>query len=393
MEENHLDTDSNRDQTESYQNALIYVDEIAAKNPAAKGLDLLRGSVHQSHGYSEKAIASFRDELKKNPRCFLSHSNLGVLLFDRGDIPEALASLKLAMLTALNHPLPYYNLGNAMRTLGRLQEACIYYQQSLKLDPKQRDAWINLAPVLRALGRRQQARNAYEQVLKLDPQNETAKYFLTAMDQQTAAAAPRTYVSSLFDDYADRFDEHLTNALEYSLPTLLSEMINTCIPNFTLTEVCDLGCGTGLIADALAKPGQIWTGVDLSAKMLAKARDKGAYSYLIQEDILDFLRQTNTSYECIIAADTLPYLGDLVDFFKLAYQRLVPGGWLILSVEKSDTKNPFTLQETGRFQHSPAYIDRLSQDQSFKCMARKQTVIRRNANQDIEGLILVLRTC
>ena len=380
-----------RIKSKPYQEALAYIDKLESATPESKGFELLRGSVHQSYGEINKAISCYERELKQNPRCFLSHSNLGVILFDQGKIPEAIASLKLAMLTGLNHPLPYFNLGNAMRSIGRLQEACIYYQQSLKLNPEHVDTWINLAPILRQLARPEEAQKAYKIILKLDPSNSTAKHFLAAFEQTPSKRAPADYVRRLFNDYAKRFDQHINEDLQYRIPEMVQSVIEQTQGSFKAMSVCDLGCGTGIMAATLATPKQIWTGVDLSKEMLGKAKQKKLYHSLIENDLNDFLINNRLSYDCILAADTLPYLGDLQEFFENAAKRLNRAGHLILSSEDSDATASYQLTRTGRFQHYPPYLISLAKKHSLKLITMEQNIIRKNRDQPVKGTVYLFQ--
>ena len=100
--------------------------------------------------------------------------------------------------------------------------------------------------------------------------------------------------------------------------------------------VLDLGCGTGRVGAWLRDYSHSLTGVDLSPPMLAVARRKGLYDKLYYEDIHDFLQrkalevqqQRNLSggkdsssvslgaFDLIVAADVLPYIGEVDDLFQ-----------------------------------------------------------------------------
>lgn len=49
------------------------------------------------------------------------------------------------------------------------------------------------------------------------------RHWLAVLRGETTASAPAEYVAGLFDGYADRFDEHLVETLEYRTPELLSQ--------------------------------------------------------------------------------------------------------------------------------------------------------------------------
>jgi predicted TPR repeat methyltransferase len=59
--------------------------------------------------------------------------------------------------------------------------------------------------------------------LENDPAHAAARFWLAAMSggASAAAACPPEMVAGLFDEYADKFDDHLVGALQYRTPELL----------------------------------------------------------------------------------------------------------------------------------------------------------------------------
>ena len=97
-------------------------------------------------------------------------------------------------------------------------------------------------------------------------------------------ALPQAYVARLFDDYAPRFDKHLTKNLGYRAPALIAEALSAVASGRRFASALDLGCGTGLMGEALRGRVDRLTGVDLSAAMIAKARERGVYDELVVGD-------------------------------------------------------------------------------------------------------------
>ena len=96
-------------------------------------------------------------------------------------------------------------------------------------------------------------------------------------EASAAGALPQAYVARLFDDYAWRFDKHLIKNLGYRAPALIAEALSAVAPDRRFALALDLGCGTGLMGEALRGRVDRLTGVDLSAAMIAKARERGVY--------------------------------------------------------------------------------------------------------------------
>src|ERR1700744_5526113 len=93
----------------------------------------------------------------------------------------------------------------------------------------------------------------------------------------------------MFDQYANHFDQHLTEVLGYQTPAHLDTMLRRVAPAADLDTV-DLGCGTGLCAPYLRAYSRSLDGVDLSRQMLDKAAERDLYNELACTDILSYLQ-------------------------------------------------------------------------------------------------------
>ncbi len=92
-----------------------------------------------------------------------------------------------------------------------------------------------------------------------------------------STSLPPAYVARLFDDYAWRFDKHLIKNLGYRAPALIADALSAVAPGRGFVSALDLGCGTGLMGAPLRERIDRLAGVDLSAAMIAKARERGLY--------------------------------------------------------------------------------------------------------------------
>ena len=78
-------------------------------------------------------------------------------------------------------------------------------------------------------------------------------------------------------------------------------------------DVLDAGCGTGLCGPLVAPYARRLTGVDLSAGMLAQAKEKNVYDALMKGELTEYLRDSREAFDLIVSADTLVYFGGLED--------------------------------------------------------------------------------
>jgi 2-polyprenyl-6-hydroxyphenyl methylase/3-demethylubiquinone-9 3-methyltransferase len=80
------------------------------------------------------------------------------------------------------------------------------------------------------------------------------------------------------------------------------------------TRVLDLGCGGGLLAEALAKEGAAVTGIDLSERALQTARDHAAAGGLrirYQRGRAEALPCADASFDAVVCGDCLEHVDDL----------------------------------------------------------------------------------
>jgi len=198
------------------------------------------------------------------------------------------------------------------------------------------------------------------------------------------------YVRALFDCYAEGFDEHL-GALGYCGPDILRAAVDRAMPGRADLDIVDLGCGTGLSGMVLKPLARHLTGVDLSRRMLVRARRRGIYDRLAEGDMLDVLRELPPPYDLITAADVLIYAGDLAELFAEAARVLRLHGCFAAMVEKSpDDAADFILQKTRRYAHSENYIRRLAAAAKLDVLLMEPFVMRREGKGEIPALAFVL---
>jgi len=89
-------------------------------------------------------------------------------------------------------------------------------------------------------------------------------------------------VAALFDSYAGEYDQHLTSTLQYRVTAGAVCAAGGQVPAGSGLDVLDLGCGTALSGAALRGLARQLTGIDLSPRMLARARERGLYDRLMK---------------------------------------------------------------------------------------------------------------
>lgn len=283
-----------------------------------------------------------------------------------------------------------YNLGVIAEKENEIEQAILFYEKALALNPEHFPSLNNLGVIYLSQHQIDLAKQCFERACRIQPENESIQHTLNALrGDKNSLAAPQTYISQLFDAYADHFDEHLQISLDYRVPELLYEACQPFLPNSSLT-ILDLGCGTGLTSTLFKQNAKKLVGVDLSKKMLEEAKKKNIFNELYQNDIEQFLKESQERFDLILAGDVLVYVGKLSNLFSLVSAALNKNGLFVFSIEKSEKEN-FLLQPSARFSHSKNYIHALTEENNLIVKVEKETATRSQFNQPVSGLIYVLQ--
>ena len=262
-------------------------------------------------------------------------------------------------------------------------------EQTLEIDPLWAAAWFALGEARQQLDNFDPARAAFAEALRLDPEDrQGASLRLAAIDGHQVRALPHAYLARLFDDYAPRFNAHLTADLFYRGPELLFDAVRRLAPDRRFRRAVDLGCGSGLAGAAFRGVVDVLSGVDLSPGMIEEARRAGLYDALAVGDVVEYLRSQLLPADLVLAADVFVYLGDLSPTMKAAASALTPGGLFAFTVE-SEAGEGFGLSETLRFRHSRAYLTRSLSEAGLNALAIEAASARREAGLDVPGFVVV----
>jgi predicted TPR repeat methyltransferase len=205
------------------------------------------------------------------------------------------------------------------------------------------------------------------------------------------ARAPRVYVSGLFDSCAEDFDGHLRNDLGYCGPELVcGALLRSIRRRRRPLDILDAGCGTGLAGPLLRPRARRLDGVDLSGKMLEKAKAGAFYDKLRQSDLVRFLVENKCSYDAIVAVDVLVYFGSLAPILSHAYGALRRHGLFVFSVEAA-TSGSYHLAPTRRYVHSEAYLRKCATAAGFRILTMRRETLRLERKQPVPGRVVVLR--
>lgn len=339
----------------------------------------------------EEAVNYFNKVLNIDPKYKDARNNLAGALLQQDRFTEAIWHYQLYLQLAPEDYQTHYTLGVAYMAAGYLLESIQQFKKILEIDPKHADAYCNLGALYLKLGKPTAAIENYQRVLQLQPDNKAADYMLNALTgKANPAAAPTEYIKNLFDSYAGHFDQHLTENLHYQVPLLMRQALIEHIPENAQWRILDLGCGSGLSGQELKDIAVHLVGVDISPRMLAKAREKNIYNELLEADILNALRDVKANYDLIVAADTLVYFGDLKPVFASVQAALHDKGLFAFTIETGAVRS-YQLTDTARYQHAKIYIEMLAKHFDFQIIVDKKITGRLQQGEPVESNLFVLK--
>jgi predicted TPR repeat methyltransferase len=206
--------------------------------------------------------------------------------------------------------------------------------------------------------------------------------------------APDDYVRAEFDRFAETFDGSLAR-LEYRAPSLIAEAVTEVLgASGKVQAVLDAGCGTGLCGRHLRPIAGRLVGVDLSERMIERARVRGEYDDLVTAELTDFLRQHPLSYDLVVSADTLVYFGALDAVAAAAFGALRPGGAFVFTAERSEpdaAPSGYRIHPHGRFSHTERYLRSVLAAAAFEAARVRVVTLRKEAGTWVSGSLVVAR--
>jgi predicted TPR repeat methyltransferase len=232
-----------------------------------------------------------------------------------------------------------FEFARDLQLKGDLVAAADLLLQATELAPNFASAWFTLGEIRAQLGENDAAIAAFRNARDADPgDRHGASLRLMRLGAEPLADMPQAYVQVLFDQYAPRFETALVDDLGYRGPSLLFKAVLSVRaaarkPAF-FKRAIDLGCGTGLAATAFAKEVDRFIGIDLSPRMIERARLTGLYAELEVADMTQGLRgKPDASADLVLAADAMVYVSDLAPLLREVARVLAAGGVLAFTVE------------------------------------------------------------
>ncbi len=137
-----------------------------------------------------------------------------------------------------------------------------------------------------------------------------------------------------YDKLAKHYDEDFVNGLAYQLPVQV-QAVFSALATANDSPILDVGCGTGVIGDLLARDNVIMDGADISPAMLAVCEKKGCYRKLFDVDLTQSIEVICNQYGAVVSSGTFTHghLGTtpFIDLLKVARA----GALFVITINKA----------------------------------------------------------
>ena len=287
-----------------------------------------------------------------------------------------------------------FEFGRDLQLKGDLAAAADLLEQAIELAPNFTSAWFTLGEIRQQLEENDKAVAAFQKARASDPEDRHgAAVKLMRLGAEQLDEMPKSYVQTLFDQYAPRFEAALLGNLDYRAPQLLFKAVLSARhaakkPAF-FKRAIDLGCGTGLGAGAFAKEVDHFIGIDLSPKMIEQARATGFYAELEVGDMAAGLRsKADGSANLVLAADALCYVSDIAPVLNEAKRVLAPGGVLAFTLETHDGDG-VVIGEGLRYAHGKRIVRDKVISAGLALAHLEEASPRTEDNEPVRGLVVV----
>jgi predicted TPR repeat methyltransferase len=293
--------------------------------------------------------------------------------------------------------LPARRLAELLTFAGERGAAADAYRELIEGSPEDLEVLEKLASVLGRLGRVEEELAIHRRIaaivsdkLGVAPEHREAviAFEMAARGVTEApAAAPAAFVAASFDAYAENFEEELRTSLHYRGPEqILERMERVFGAGAGALDVCDAGCGTGVLGPLLRPFARSLQGVDLSPRMLDKARERGVYDQLVTADLAEHLGRCPAAFDVITAADVFVYIGDLGPVLAAVRGALREGGCFFFTVERADGDG-YELHLDGRYAHAERYLRAAAEAAGLAVLSLEEEVLRRERGLPVRALI------
>lgn len=145
---------------------------------AIAGTGLLIGLSWRQIAIYRDAPTLYRATTELNPACWIAQYNLGCILSERHELPEAIARFEEALKYKSDYPEAHDNLGVALALEHRYVEAIDHYREAIRIKPELARPHLNLGISLAYTGQLDAGIAEFREAIRLDSQLAEAHFNL-----------------------------------------------------------------------------------------------------------------------------------------------------------------------------------------------------------------------
>ncbi|QDV46203.1 photosystem I assembly protein Ycf3 [Stieleria neptunia] len=362
------------------------------------------GLAYQNLMDRDAALQAYRDAVTIQPDFLEAQNNLGNCLVDLGETTAAVDHFRSLGKQFPDESVVHYNLANVLQDAGEYNDSIEGFRRAIELDPDFASARENLGRALSDVTRYDEALEVWREWLEHDPHNAVARHMVASITGEGAPSrCDDDYVRDTFDENFAKSYEKQLQRIQYKVPELVAEAIQSIGIDGGDLEALDAGCGTGLCAGVLRPLARHLVGVDLSDDMLQEAKKRNGYDELYERELTQFLMSGAGPFDLIVSGDTLCYFGALNEVMTGFFRCLKPNGKLIFTVERLDPDDSSTesleaqgesaagryrLQPNGRYRHAESFVRKTLDDAGLSVVRIETGTLRMERGRAVEGLIV-----
>lgn len=313
-----------------------------------------------------------------------------------GDREQAIEILRRLCATQSGDAESWSQLAEFLREAGRFAEALEAAGLAAGLAPGNAGILYRLGQCRWEAGDRAGAAEDFRRVLALDPADPFgAAHQIAIAEGVVPAGLSVDTMRAGFDEFAGYYDTKMVDRLRYRGPEELRACLETeaAAELPPLWDILDLGCGTGLVGEALQARKHRLVGIDLSARMIELARRRGLYDALHQGELVELLDgMCAEQFDVVTAGELFIYFGPLAPAFAAIRGVLRPGGYLAFNTQ-SPALGSVEIEacRSKTFAHSETYLRRVAAECGFTLRRCAPCFIRLEDGKPVDSRVTLLQ--
>lgn len=156
-----------------YQKALSAYETVLRVDPNHLQANFYKATLLEETGNIDGAITGYNKVLSLDPKHTGAQDKMLGLVMKHPDPARVTAGLKDYAARFANDPVVQAQVGEEFHNRKDFNNAALYYQKAIQLNPQLANAWANLGAIYEAQGKQQESLQAFKKARELDPGNQT----------------------------------------------------------------------------------------------------------------------------------------------------------------------------------------------------------------------------